>query len=101
MSRNLASPRRANSMRFTLSLAVQVHAGRGELLQEHVDLAVELGTSRHVASLPSARPEPAWTRTSWPSSAGAGHMAAVQETARLYLLNTPGFATRFPTPCES
>jgi hypothetical protein len=36
-------------------LPIEVHAGRSELLQEYVDLAVEPRTSRHVASLPSSR----------------------------------------------
>ncbi len=40
---------------LTGTLPIQVHAGRGELPQEHVDLAVEPRTSRHAASLPSSR----------------------------------------------
>ena len=40
---------------LTGTVPIQVHAGRGELLQEYVDLAVEPRTSRHVASLPSSR----------------------------------------------
>ena len=40
---------------LTGTLPVQMHAGRSEVLQEHVDLAVEPRTSRHVASLPSSR----------------------------------------------
>src|ERR1019366_2920946 len=36
---------------LTGTLPVEVHAGRSELLQEHVDLAVEPRTSRHAASL--------------------------------------------------
>src|SRR6266702_6982604 len=36
------------------TVPIQVHAGRRELLQEHVDLAVEPRTPRHVASLPSS-----------------------------------------------
>ena len=36
---------------LTGTLPIQVHAGRSELLQEHVDLAVEPRTSRHAASL--------------------------------------------------
>ena len=40
---------------LTGTLPVQVHAGRSELLHEHVDLAVEPRTSRHVASLPPSR----------------------------------------------
>src|SRR6266536_354572 len=40
---------------LTGTLPVEVHAGRSELLQEHVDLAVEPRTSRHVASLPPSR----------------------------------------------
>jgi hypothetical protein len=40
---------------LTGTLPIEVHAGRGKLLQEHVDLVVEPRTPGHVASLPSSR----------------------------------------------
>jgi hypothetical protein len=40
---------------LTGRLPVEVHAGRGELLQEHIDFAVGPRTPGHVASLPSSR----------------------------------------------
>ena len=46
---------------LTGTLPIQVHAGRGELLQEHVDLTVEPRTSGHVASLPSSATEPGYS----------------------------------------
>jgi hypothetical protein len=48
---------------LTGTVPIQVHAGCSELLQEHVDLAVQPRTPRHVASLPPSRHGARYIRT--------------------------------------
>ena len=66
---------------LTGTLPVKVHAGRSELLQEHVDLAVEPRTSRHVASLPSSRHGARLLRT-----AGGGNPVVLSPLSPLAVL---------------
>ena len=57
---------------LTGTLPLEVHAGRSEVLQEHVDLVIEPRTSRHAASLPSSRHGARLLRT-----AGGGNLAVL------------------------
>src|SRR5208282_1058183 len=66
---------------LTGTLPVEVHAGRSEVLQEHVDLAVEPRTSRHVASLPSSRHGARLPRT-----AGGGNPVVLSPLSPLAVL---------------
>src|SRR5437660_6461577 len=61
---------------LTFTSPIQVHAGRGELLREHVDLAVEPPTPGHVASLPSLTDTP-------PDRGGGGVPAANAQTGSI------------------
>src|SRR5439155_25644064 len=64
---------------LTGTMPVEVHAGRSELLQEHVDLAVEPRTPRHVASLPSSPPRSTGT-------AGGGNPVILSSLSPLAVL---------------
>ena len=66
---------------LTGTLPIKVHAGRSEVLQEHVDLAVEPRTSRHVASLPSSRHRARLLRT-----AGGGNPVVLSPLSPLAVL---------------